>query len=1639
MIKSRYGKAITLDGGIISVEKTTGDIHKSDINYYFRKQAGISGGGLWDLTSSPNYTISDDPLKFTSAIGVSSSATITSNIEYEASNYFHLIYNFEYKPTSSLAVPAFPASIISKDNLLTDYLFVEFVASDISGDKLSITVNTPIGLISFDEPVFSRSLKIRISYTPGQYILGLDGYLTFGVYENGAWREFSDPANPYIPWNPALTQKFSLTMNEPLGQSSEVTLGGFVFYPVLTCPYSKTLCDFPLPERSTKNEVFYHTNPKFAGDFEGLIYGVGSNWANSEAMSIKVLDKYFADSELCFVHSQINQFYTDLTQGLSCPDFSKEVFALGNLRAENTCICDGSTPSTAPVFIKTVKSGVMSKFGLKDRYPEILLEDVLGNQYGQDFDFKSIYRTGYLESNESGLNSLRCLVLDDGNRLFYGTQIDEFVLPRDVFIRWETSLNGVEGFPVPSLERWLETDGSGQIDYQAYASGTYNIATDSEMRYRLTPGRYSFKFNKGMDLLFADTNLEVSVYDGIDDSGNKLVEWPMLRPTFASSTNELKFEIKNHRANLYGFLHNVCDGTLSRFDGVGDEVNVISDSIGAIQVSDNEVALFFQSHQSGSLVDNRFDFLFYRILNLSTMALSNVGLVNFPIVDTNGDQYIYSFDCFKDENGQMTFLVGFGQERLRDGTLVGSATNGGVNTSVPAYDYKNRYAPFQLTWEPYVLSGVYVFHAQIQDFDWDGSDINIKSDLLTNIPIKSIEQLSMALKLYPYTVDSEDVPVYGDGQLGLAFAAPGQIRANYNSDFGRAVVSVIDFENRLGDIIVGKDDRWDEACYPALFNHSYRTIFEYDKWAKIESLTACFGQDGAIYGIGTTRALDRYSLTGDDILPSTEMFVTNTDMITDGRPSYLLYLRGAYGYDTWQDIDVYQPKYQLQKYPLLADTDCLQTLEFEKYNSGTASYDSLGSLIVQSALMPKKVDITLDKNNLVLAKQGILGAHPTIYQNGEIDVFPFSSNLEDTFKPGTTTIVGGASGTGWENGNVVDAGFRTLLKNDVTASYISRNLDMDSINSGKAVKNGNGYRFSARLMMSPSGGAPSFTGGRGEMLSRAVCGVYGGSLNAIPPAYSEMRARFSFLGDEVEMEVYDVNLGTWNYLGALVISTNEIYDFHIITRSAGIDGEDAINKGQVTFIVKKWGQPTSTAIGGVVPYFESSNVFIRTYSLDNVAIENAGITEDSTFDIRFPANALGDPLDRISVYDLGWGILKPDLDVLKPLSSVKDLGSFFNVVPQRRSGKIWRDFNDSYVFEQQDPSNSPFRVIAPDNNMLTPKFYYNNGFCFRMFGSKSFFGDNISLNREYLNDVGNIISKDIHSSWGSQSDEIEFLIWADASDSQLNEFDIDCVILNGANFRNFEVVYKDAIEDPWIVEGSYSNTVTSAHKYTTESFGTTDTSIDLTYADFGIDKFVDSPHYVYIDALTRPLKIVQTLDSKLQCKAQTVGSIFSDTIEIFSSRMSHKLSNIKARFVGIRITDQMTYDGYYKLKVLDFGRLSKIPYPCSPTDIKKMDNSFTSNILYIVDESAISKNYKNIQRSYDIKYDLISNLAAVRMEAVLKNTASKKNGVWILENSDNEPYKVFYTIIDGSPSRSVIFDEEDGKHFEISATFRSIE
>jgi hypothetical protein len=1350
--------------------------------------------------------------------------------------------------------------------------------------------------------------------------------------------------------------------------------------------------------------------PDYPGAFEVFTGGSGSGSQSAfKVGDIQVSDSSNLEDSMKFLISPVEKFYTDSEPILACRRFGiPDPANNGSLIVNNRCVCDGSDEDGSATYIDFVRGGNTSDDNIADA-PIFKFVDEDGKQYGCNYEFQRIHDlSSQFTTSPNPILDLRCLTFESGNRLYYGLRkssdssdnFNSVKIKVQAIPAWNPFYKGWK------LYRLLQNSRELIAEADTYSEINYTI---NQANSQLTEGYYCLYFING----------EASVSFG--NSGGSYKELYSLRNRDDSvfdlseiKASRLFFEVKNYFGNPIFYYFNRCRGIFKGFE-LYSSVQIEPNSFSAIEIGRDKIAFLFQGREESDDPAKLLNFKTY--VNYVVYNFNNETSIPVPARlylpqslfqlndSTTGNKKIFAFDAVKTADNLVSFNFStivesdffyFRQNNKRDSSSIykGGSTDANLGGDFEQVNPVENNSFFErslrgIRYRPFLESGFNSITFSINDHDFSGQNEYINSqDFSTNKAV-SIER---AMVLYnPDNIQERFT------RSGACF-----IRSNFDKSSGMTLVSTIDTQRRMPFIYAGSRNKWRDLCVPEHFN-TYKAFTDFSPqgfsnfiFTSIRSIDATFGYDGNVYSVcvkgpSYPKAIPvGHSLT---VGASTELGIIDPSILESSENNFInfRYRRQvapyAGNFSDGTELSFYSGRYRQHIIPMLS------------------SYRSVTGGDNDSSHGFSSCSISLDNNYLVCSfghKESYL---PVIYQAFNQDQVPFFCQPSEVLSPPYV------SGTSWAYiPSAVSINSQRIAMVGQN-SEISRTLTSSSTPQSLRLKPREGYKFHVRARV--KSGTPNSV----NIMTLDV------RIPLTSTAGETRLATCRMVRNENTITCYvpfDAEQPVHTFTGI----DGNILDYYIL-----IQGHQD-NRFRVSFVLKR--NPNQLDADWY-DFHNESQIF--TYISDDYI--DQGLSTQK-FTIKRGSNTDASSSSTIEIF-------QADISLMRQ-SNLSDGFPGLNRYPSGTTQNDYKIF-DITNLQNDDPIHL-YRARSAIDTSLTRYAHWPNGFefCFSDYSASK--NDRFTLQRESIYNINSLISNRIHGTWRSQGDSSSVIIYADSNDSGYETFMFDALVLEGANFEKFTIIGSNDLSQPWqdLAEVSLIKYNLDGLTYTE---GEDYTIVHGEY-DFNIGKFDWRNYYFYSDdyevqqelfaIASFPIKASKILKEEYDRIWITRGRLRSrqDGV-VLTSKTSKLFDSVQSfRYVGIRIPPFRTYEGYFKLESLDFGKIREIPLKYNHDISKGQSFKSDTNVYFVEDEQAISRRDKKVSKSYDLSYSIADGNLYMKIISAMEAVTLKRKPIWIIDHYLANKEEFALCLASKDVGSEVLVDEDGEKYYKIDIGFRSV-
>jgi hypothetical protein len=642
-------------------------------------------------------------------------------------------------------------------------------------------------------------------------------------------------------------------------------------------------------------------------------------------------------------------------------------------------------------------------------------------------------------------------------------------------------------------------------------------------------------------------------------------------------------------------------------------------------------------------------------------------------------------------------------------------------------------------------------------------------------------------------------------------------------------------------------------------------------------------------------------------------------------------------------------------------------------------------------------------NGYLMLTSGSSGLSPCMFVANGQDVYPFSIQSRQMYLPDIRKVTGGS----FVLGSATSDGKAYIDENNGSFGLgVTMNLAPDgdpSLNN----KLDDGYRFHLRM----------------ESINGELVDPYTGQFFVRRSASEGAGVKVKFYGSILEVYSVDGLNGSESLLGDLEGLPSGIFDAYLFIKSSGPTSGFC----KIALVIK---QPDHLSIYKS----EGSNSYNFKNSYYKELLLETPILNGTLFQAMFLKYEDGSAAIKnevVHIHQIDWGILKHEMGSYTYAAGSEGIDESFFVNSLRAS----RKFDDTQVFYEGVLPDHYFNLTQTyDNSGETYDRHWPYGFVFKYRATSVKSVDKWYLSKDSFA-ANSLDPYNVHTVWSSNDDQVEGHIWAISDDSGLRKFSVDTVILDGVNFPYAEIVAKNMLGDAWETLGGISLT-----RYVVDlGLSSSNGSAGFSEIIGGRPKVAIGESLYLYQVGGGTFKIDRIVDSTIYFKTSESVVPQSGLAYIFSSRASKIFEDFhKYRHVGIRIKPFNTYEGYFKVGALAFGKYSEIPLEFNHSIGSGVSYTQETELVYSYDNQAYFNFDKVIRKDYTLTYSVFDSLSYMKFRNILSGTGVSRKPIWIIDayKVDNKEFSL--CLIDGNMGSNVVRDDQDDVLYTVDMKFRSI-
>jgi hypothetical protein len=1395
----------------------------------------------------------------------------------------------------------------------------------------------------------------------------------------------------------ALTEQLTYA---PLSFKILPSLTGLPCFDPISLPYS---------ENYREQFATFSTVPSAPGQFDVTIHGVGVYIGSTDGpVNIHVLDVMDRDRETSFVISPVKALYTDAEALLELPQYADEGEQHnGSLACHVSYLCDGTEEDDTSVNLIFEKGGKTNSNNPND-LPGFLYESD-GRRYGMNFAYDSLPYDSNFYFEGYRIHMMRSLSLKSGKKLYYGALVDDPAFPVapdyplfDIRIKLQKVVD-----PTVS-EYWAKLyyqNNSKLDDIADIFSPTSNpLDVNEEIVlsdipygiYRIYSGGVRIISVEIKRTIQSDSDYKVigQTHWAVQSSTMSYIntEYPSANTWDADHGNCLHFEVKDPVGKLFYVLHDPCTDTYTKAVTSTATVDLRTDSVGATETHDGTVAIFYQTYRTrnytapGTSTPVKIlapDNISYRSLNPSTNGFLGSTSGNLISDEFYG---LYCFDVAKDAADNL--LIVFNRERFlsRDNHHNQSYT---IEDGVIDPSFYNRNPSVTGVKEsPFLHSGFRCLTVPMNELDLDPSSLSgVKNIIRQSSTLITLVTLRELLKRASYDLGVQlNVP-----RAVATRAEAGFLKLNHDPERNIFVLSILESRRRIPLIMVGRDTNWKEIAIPAIKNldaGSRSNIFN----PEINGFDTFFSRS-----LNTAICFPCYNISSDFATDGTIHCFVNQYSKKINNPSAttqdLAKTRLTDGCFLVVPTDIMSVSRKL-----LIEKDSSGNYETSKIFNPLFRQFRFNFLHTYANNIRWSCSVKRDMNYMMATIGGTIW-YPIRKASGiQSEKQSMESDLE-LLSPFIQNDMFSVSATPFNS-----LPFYTMPSAanpfDPNPYQITRLLEEEDGVGFELIKSGSVFR--ARISYETLDYNVSRPDYFLKMKVISVQSRESGQTKYVDACIKISTHQISVLinDDTTPVTVYNLNL-----------DMRELYDFYIY-----IKGTQAVFRIDQLISVANFYLDDAS---GELNYLKK-NVGIYRYNLPVVTTSDE---KKSAFKLVTTEDEIAN--NYYKMYEAGWSFSYFDSDTL--IYGGPQNGRSVSV---RATGLR----NLPFSSEQSD-SNILYPVKISGIERRSSKYHWPNGFCFDISGLSAKTNDSFTIQRQPINDVNIAKSETLYGAWRSVDDSQDVYIWADAQDSGLDKFALECFIVRGCNVPFVTLVGKDNEEDSWqdIEVLDLSVYAFPAVSY----FETQDGQVCLADVNFPDGKFYSSDYYFRSNGQRAALvKRAAAGSISLKCAEEAT---YTDDAVIFSSKGYKILSAPTSyRYIGLKIERFSTYEGYFTLENFDFGLLRSIPIEFNHDKGTGMKLNLSVENFTVLDEQDFYLSKRPL-KSYELNYELSDSKTLMRVVSAIDKIGMNRNPVWVIDGSNASIERFSLCLVDSVSSIEPLVEEDGDSYYKFSINLKSLD
>jgi hypothetical protein len=1405
--------------------------------------------------------------------------------------------------------------------------------------------------------------------------------------------------------NPA-TLEVGAKLNEFEGLSETLVFAPvqFVIHPCLTgLPCFETL-SVAFSEYYRDDFAQFSVRPSAPGTFNSVIHGVGQYIGSSEpAGEIQVLDVMDRDTETSLVVSPVKALYTDAEDILDCPEHAADSDSNGgSLICHVSCICDGTDDDASPVEIVFDRGGDAYSQS-PNELPGFKYESE-GRSYGMNFAYDSLPYDPSLYFQGYRVHYVRTLNLKSGKKLYYGAlvtsssntfnpnyplfdvrvKLQKVVHPS--VTRYWAELWVQQNSTLSSALLFLDTTDPDEVQTDLVIPGVeYGV-------YRLYSAgvRVLSVEIKRVGQADAEYKVIAQTHWAVQSSTMGRFEVEYSNEIFATEyANRLHLEIKEPVGRLFYVLQDPCTKTYTKGIASSGTMDLRTDSIAAAEIYDGRVALLYQTYTTRNYTvpggTSLTKIAAPADISFRTINQSDNGFLETAPGRLSCDEFygLHCFDAATDEAGNL--VVVFNRERFLSASTHHNQSYSIQNGVITPSFYDSNPSVKGVKDSPFLHSGFRCMTIPMNEIDFTPNalsmgDKNIIRQSSTLITLVTLREL---FRTASYDLGSAlDQPV-----VVATRAEAGFVKMNYDTDSNTFVLSVIENRRRVPIIMTGKGTNWREIAIPAIKNldaGSRSSLFNPERSApdsfgassavsfSCYNISADFAPDGTIHCF-----VNQYTRKIGDRNNTT---ANSANRLSDGCflviPVDILRLQRKLLIEkdeegNYKRSEIFKPLFRQFRFNFL-----------HSYANNIRWTSS----------------VKRDMNYMFNSVGGNVWYALTLVSGLQSEKQSVEPELELISALSQSTMFYASAGT-YANRpfyTMPDAG-RPF---DPDPYEITRLLEAENGVGYERIRSG--ARFRARISYSTDNYEvirPNYI-----IKVKAVCVQ---QREDGETKYVDACIRIS--SHEVKFVVDDEN--TPSILYTFQTDMRKLYDFYIYTKGT-----------QVTFRVDELNSSSDTGENTVTKGLDFSRKTVAFYR-SVMPVRTTSAEKKSAFTIITGGGKIAD--NYYEMYEAGWAFSNFDSDT-----------RVYGGPQNGRSVSVRATGMKDLGFKAEDThSEILYPVKISGNDRVSSSYHWPNGFRFNFSGASSKTNDSFTLKRQVLNDVNLVRSENLYGTWRSVDDSQDVYIWADAQDSNLDSFNVECFIVRGCNVPSVTLVGRNEETEDW---GQIEVLDLTVYAFPVDTYHQIDGGqIASGAVNFADGKFSAYDYYFRADG-QRAATVKRASGGSVSLRLRENVS-YPEEGQVFSSKGYSILSSpVSYRYIGLKIEPFPTYHGYFTLENFDFGLLRSIPLEFNNDKGTGMKLEMTADVYTVHNEQDFYLS-KRPSKAYEFNYALTDGKTLMKVVSAIDKIGMNRAPVWVVGGKNSSLENFSLCLVDSVSSIESLVEEDGDSYYKFSINLKSLD